>query len=280
MSKKLRDCFILFHLSTGDCLTMYACICHYAEIYKNIYIFCFERNQKFIKQLYENKNVIVNVSPQIEHNNCPLHYAAPLSHISKYVPKLKDYDLIKSGNSFSYDGKIIDEWKQLDKYGEFWKKFYVQVHLPYKIRYEYTNINRNYKSENDFYNKIKKIYGEKFIFVQDHQSINYNHKGRRCILNENIINNEIPIFHPNINFYKNHKTHKFYNLWNKDLISDNLLDYCTILEKSEKIIMIDSSFSCLCVYLNLNNVKEKIIYSSLDLIDYHKSFNDWVIKRK
>jgi hypothetical protein len=55
MSKKLRNCFILFNLSTGDCLTMYACICHYAKIYKNIY--CLEKNQKFIKQLYENKYV-------------------------------------------------------------------------------------------------------------------------------------------------------------------------------------------------------------------------------
>lgn len=274
------NCFILFHLSTGDCLTMYACICHYSKLYKYIYIFCLERNEKFIKQLYKNKNIIITVIPKIEHNKIELHYAAPLSYINKFLPKLKDFDIIKSGNSFSEDGKIIDEWDKLNKYGEFWKKFYAQVNLPYEIRYKYTDINRNYKKEIDFYEKIKKIYGEKYIFAQDHLSVKYKHAGRQSLLNENIINNEIPIFHPNINFYRNHKNHKFYNLWNTDLISDNLLDYCTILERAEKIIMIDSSFSCLCVYLNLENVKEKIVYTNLNYIDYHKSFKNWFIKNK
>ena len=272
-----ENCVKLSHLSTGDCLTMNACICYYSEIYKNIYIFCLERNEQFIKQLYYNKNIIIIVIPQEEHEKYNLHYAAPLSYISKYISELVDYDIIKSGNSFDENGTIIDEWDKINNIGEFWKKFYYQVNLPYEIRYKYTDINRNYYNEKDFYNKIVNIYGSKFIFAQDHLSLNYNHKGRRVLLNKNIINNEIPIFHPNINFYEEDKEHKFYNLWIKDLISNNLLDYCTVLENSEKIIIIDSSFSCLCAYLNLSNVKEKIIYSNLDLIDYHKSFNDWKI---
>lgn len=272
-----ENCVILFHLSTGDCLTMYASICYYSEIYKNIYIFCLERNEKFIKQLYQNKNIIITIIPQKEHEKCQLHYAAPLSYISRYMIGLVDYDIIKSGNSFDENGKIIDEWKNINHVGEFWKKFYFQVNLPYEIRYNYVDINRNNSNEKDFYDKIINIYGSNYIFVQDHLSINYNHKGRRSLLNKDIINNDIPIFHPNINFYQDNKEHKFYNFWNKDLISNNLLDYCTILEKSEKIIIIDSSFGCLCTYLNLSYVKEKIIYSNLDLIDYHKSFNDWKI---
>lgn len=272
-----ENCVILFHLSTGDCLTMYACICHYMEMYKNIYIFCLERNAQFIEQLYHNKNIIITIIPQLEHEKCKLHYAAPLSYISKYIPKLVDYDIIKSGNSFSEDGKITDEWFGMHSVGEFWKKFYYQVKLPYEIRYKYTSINRNYNTETIFYNKIISRYGSKYIFAQDHRSIYYKHKGREKLLNENIINDDIPIFHPNINFYENHKTHKFYNLWNENLISNNLLDYCTILENATKIIMIDSSFGCLCVYLNLENVKEKIIYSDLDVIDYHKNFKDWKI---
>ena len=49
---------------------MYAAICYYTEIYKNIYIFCLERNEKFIKQLYENKNIIMTVIQQKENENC------------------------------------------------------------------------------------------------------------------------------------------------------------------------------------------------------------------
>lgn len=270
-----KNCVILFHLSTGDCLTMYACISHYCKIYENLYIFCLERNEKFIKQLYYNKNVIIKLIPQKEHNNCKLHYAAPLNYISKYLNELTNYDLIKSGNSFSEDGKIIDEWNKMT--GEFWNKFYFQVNLPYEIRYNYNDINRNYIDEKNFYEKIINIYGSKYIFVQDHQHINYKHKGRKINLNMNNIDSDIPIFHPNINFYQNYKGHKFYNLWNENLISDNLLDYCMILENAEKIIIIDSSFGCLCPYLKLENVKEKKIYSNLNLIDYHKSFKDWEI---
>jgi hypothetical protein len=273
------NCVILFHLSTGDCLTMYAAICYYAEIYKNIYIFCLERNEIFIKQLYENKNIIIRVISQKEHEKCNLHYAAPLTYISRYTTELIDYDIIKSGNSFDENGNIIDEWNSMNNIGDFWRKFYFQVNLPYEIRYKYTDINRNNKNEKDLYDKIINIYGSRYIFVQDHLAVNYYHKGRRVLLNKDIINNDndIPIFHPNINFYQDDKEHKFYNLWNKDLISNNLLDYCTLLEKSEKIMIIDSSFGCLCAYLNLSNVKEKIIYSNLNVIDYHKSFNDWKI---
>jgi len=252
-------------------------MCYYSEIYTNVYIFCLERNEQFIKQLYYNKNIIIIVIPQIEHENCQLFYATPLNYINKYIKNLVDYDIIKSGNSFSDDGKIINEWEYMSVYGEFWKKFYHQVNLPYEIRYKYTNINRDYEREENLYNNIINIYGSKFIFFQDHRSFNYNHKGRSIILNRNILDDDIPIFHPNINFYENDKQHKFYNLWNENLFSNNLLDYCALLEKSEKIIIIDSSFSCLCCYLNLVNVKEKIVYSNLDLIDYHKNFKDWKI---
>lgn len=275
-----ENCIILFHLFTGDNLTMYACIRYYSTKYKKVCIFCLKRCEKFVKQLYEKySNIKILILPD-NYETKKLYYNVPLTDLSKYINNIDNYDIIKSGNSFSEDGKIIDEWDKLNKYGEFWKKFYAQVNLPYEIRYKYTDINRNYKKEIDFYEKIKKIYGEKYIFAQDHLSVNYKHAGRQSLLNENIINNEIPIFHPNINFYRNHKNHKFYNLWNTDLISDNLLDYCTILERAEKIIMIDSSFCCLCVYLNLENVKEKIIYSTLDLIHYHKSFKNWIIKNK
>jgi len=234
----------------------------------------------FVKQLYEKYlNINITILPEKYENN-KLYYNVPINHLTKYLQTVKDYDLIKTGNSFSEDRSIIPEWSKMNHIGEFWRKFYYQANLPYSIRNKYLDINRNHKRELDFYNEIKTIYGEKYIFVHDHCHIIYNHRGRHSNLNrDRIINDDIPIFHPNINFYCNNKNHKFYKLWNKDLIKDNLLDYCMILEKSYIIHCIESSFTCLSAYLNLDKVKNKYIYETrnLDLIDYHPfgNFHKW-----
>lgn len=273
-----NNCIILFHASTGDCITMYACICHYATLYKNIYIFCLERNEKFIKQLYQKMNVIITVVPEKEHKKHKLHYAIPLTYINKYLSLKKDeYDLIKTGNSFREDGTIEPEWNNMKNIGEFWKKFYHQAKLDYSIRYKYTEINRDHEREMQLYNKIVEKYGEKYIFIHDHGHITYDHLGRKSYLNRDIINNDIPLFHPNINFYKNKLGHKFSKLWSKDLISDNLLDYCTIIERAEKINIIDSVFICLAPYLDLSNVKDKRVKSKLNLKDYDKRLSSWKV---
>jgi hypothetical protein len=237
-----------------------------------------------IKQLYEHKNIIITIIPQSEHETCKLHYSAPLRYIDKYIHyteiKNKQYDLIKTGNSFSEDGSICPEWNKMAKVGEFWKRFYHQAKLPYSIRYQYTDINRNKEREHELYNKIVSNYGNNYIFVMDHGHITYDHKGRQKYVDKKQIMKQypnIPIFHPNINVYKDDKNHKFYSMWNDTLISDNLLDYCTILEKATHINMIDSSFGCLCAYLDMSFVKTKKIKTTLDLVDYHKSFKKWTL---
>jgi hypothetical protein len=243
----MENCIILHHLFTGDCFIMYPCICYYAEKYKNIYIFCLERNETFIKQLYSKMNVIITVIPQKEHDKCNLPYAAPLSYINKYLPTIKDYNLVKTGNSFSENGKI----------------------------------NRNHERELDFYKKITSIYGKEYIFVHDHRNINYTHKARSVYINKNIINeNEhIPVFHPSVNFYNDHTENKFYMLWDKDLITNNILDFCMILEKATQINIIDSSFVHLCTYLDLSKVKEKKIVKPnwrATMVDLDNSFSTWI----
>jgi hypothetical protein len=279
----MENCIILHHLFTGDCFIMYPCICYYAEKYKNIYIFCLERNETFIKQLYSKMNVIITVIPQKEHDKCNLPYAAPLSYINKYLPTIKDYNLVKTGNSFSENGKIIPEWEEMNrnKIGEFWRKFYFQANIPYSIRDRYKSINRNHERELDFYKKITSIYGKEYIFVHDHRNINYTHKARSVYINKNIINeNEhIPVFHPSVNFYNDHTENKFYMLWDKDLITNNILDFCMILEKATQINIIDSSFVHLCTYLDLSKVKEKKIVKPnwrATMVDLDNSFSTWI----
>jgi hypothetical protein len=258
-----KNCFIQFHLSTGDNFTMYALICHYQKIYENIYIFCLYRNRYSIKQMYEKYNNI-NIFIIEEEAGCQI----PQYIFNKYSENITDYDIIKSGCH-------NENWNNCPK--NFWRYFYTAVGIPYEIRYEYMNINRNYEREINLYNKLINKYGEKYIFVFDHRNMNDSNTCPRK--NVDIINyDEIPIFHPNLNYYilKNNE-HPFFNLWNENLMSDNLFDYGYIIEKSQEIIMNDSSFSCLCPYLNLKNIKKKKIYTNHDCIDYHNSFNGWEI---
>ena len=260
-----KNCFILFHLSTGDNFTMYALIRHFQIMYENIYIFCLYRNRYFVKQMYEKyNNINIFVIEDPGYNNCSI----PDDIFNKYSKNIIDCDIIKSGCH-------NENWSNSNT---FWRDFYIHAAVPYEIRYEYININRNYEREINLYNSLIKRYGEKYIFIFDHRNIKYTH----CCLRKNIdldVNyyDKIPIFHPNFNFYTTINNNEFLNLWNEDLMSDNILDYGYIIENAEEIIINDSSFSCLCPYLNLSNIKIKIIYTNFNYIDYHNSFNDWKI---
>lgn len=272
----MKDCVILIHLYTGDCFTMYACISFFCKRYENIHIFSLERNAEFIKQLYKNMNVNITVIPKDEHAKSKLAYAAPESYIKKYM-KLKEYDLIKTGSSFSDDGKICNEWINYKKIiKNFWRIFYKQAGLDYDIRYNFMKINRNIEKEKEFYNKIVAIYGQKYIFLHDHRNINGKHTRNRFTKGLYIDDN-IPVFHPNINYYEGE--HKYSNLWKPELISDNILDYGMIMENAFIIDIVDSSFCCFSPYLNLSKVSKKIVRTDLDIQDYHKNFNDWVITK-
>ena len=260
------------HFYTGDCFTMYACVCHFSKIYENIYIFCLERNKEFIQQLYEKFNVNITVVPKIEHIKCRLAHAAPESYIKRYM-NIEDYDVIRTGCSFRDDAAIAEDWIDFKKtIKNFWRIFYKQANLDYEIRYDYMKINRNLEKETEFYNKIVSIYGSKYIFLHDHRSINGKHSRNRVIKGL-YLDEDIPVFHPNINYYES--DNKFYNLWTEKLISDNILDYGLIMEKAFIIDIVDSSFSCYCPYLNLENVSKKIVRTDLDMVDYHNSYKDW-----
>ena len=275
----LDNCVLLYHLFTGDILTMYACVSEYANRYKNVYIFSLKRCEKFVKQLYTlHNNIIITVLPENYERDNKLYYNVPIEDLSKYLLlKLDEYDLIKTGNSFSRDGKIIGEWNSISHVGEFWKKFYHQAKLDYSIRYKYTDLNRDHERELNLYNKVVERYGDKYIFIHDHGHITYDHKGRKSYLDRDIISSKIPLFHPNINFYKSKPNHKFHKLWDSSLISDNLLDYCLLIEKAEEINIIDSVFICLAPYLDLSNVKVKKVKSKLNLKDYDKRLSDWKV---
>jgi hypothetical protein len=246
---------------------MYASVCHFAQKYQKVIIFSLYRNRHTIKQLY---NKLSNVKVIVIDNKDYNIHLVPDEHINKSYEYCKqknlNIDIIKCGNNVpNFSGY------------QFWRSFYTQIGLEYNMRYKkkYNIINRNYEREHKLYNKVIKKYGYKYIFVHDHRFLDTIFRSARPNVIAPDIN--IPIFHPNCNYYEEvDKNNKFANLW-YNFISNNLLDYCMVIEKAYAIYISDSSFSCICPYLNLSHIKNKIIYSNLDVIDYHSSFSEWNI---
>ena len=261
----MDNCILVFHVATGDNLTLYSAIMHYSMIYKNVYIFCLYRNRNTVKQLYKKiPNIHIVLIENPEYN----FYMIPAKDIEKLEKKLVNYDKIVSG---CYSKEWV--WDAITE-KKVWRIFYDNMKLDYNIRNNYKKINREHNVDIEFYKEITKIYGTQYIFVHDHRNLIYKHYDHRTDVN---IEHSLPIFHPNINYYG--ENHKYGDLWSISFIRDNLFDYCKIIEEATEIHILDSSFSCLCPFLNLSKVKKKFIYTGWDYVDYHESFKDWTIIR-
>ena len=258
-----KNCIFLFHLSTGDNFTMYAAVRHFQKIYKDVYIFCLYRNRYTVPQLYEPYNNVHVCIIEETHNDC----VVPNTLIEKFKKNVTNFDLFVTGfHDPNFDGR-----------DGFWESFYNQLHLPYRMRYDYEDINRNKERELNLYNSIVSKYGENYIFLHDHRSITYKHY---CIRENVHVDSELPVFHPNINYYSDSENNCNYHLWSSDFSSDNLLDYCTLIENATEIHISDSAFSCLMPFLDLKNVKKKCIHTSLDIISYHNEYTNWEIVKR
>lgn len=258
-----KNCIFLFHLSTGDNFTMYAAVRHFQKIYKDVFIFCLHRNRHTVMQLYQPYDNVRIITIDETYNN----YVAPPQLINNLKSQITNYDLFMTG---FHDPTFVGN-------DGFWEKFYDQLHLPYRMRYNYEDINRNKERELTLYNAIVSKYGEKYIFLHDHRNIAYNHYAERANV---YVESDVPVFHPNINYYHGLENNCHGHLWSSEFMSDNLLDYCTLIENATEIHVSDSAFSCLTPFLDLKNVKKKCIHTSLNVIGYHDEYRNWEIVKR
>ena len=264
-----KRCFIVSHLSLGDQLIINGLIRYFSSIYSYTYLLCKKTNLKSTISIFSDNNSIIPIS--VNTNN----YVIDEDH---YLFNLyKDCDIIKIG-VLNNNWYILKSNFNIDNLPySFFETFYKQQNLDYKIRYNYEKINRNFSLEDKYYksimhnylNIINNITNNKYIFV--HYNIDNNK-----IISDKYINKNIPIFHPNINYYTDPKN-KYYNYWN-GIISNNITDYCKIIEKSYEIHVTFSSFLNLCVFLNLSKVTKKYIYTKVaNIKDLHENLKDWHI---
>jgi len=261
------NCILVFHVSTGDSLLNYAMVMYYQQIYKNVYIFCLYRNRFTVKQLYENYNNVHVIVIDESHND----YYVPEELINKYKNEIGDYKLIIASSK-------NPDWFKINRAFEFWRKFYILAEIPYEIRYDYKTINRHLNTENNLYQKLIAKYGKEYIFIHDHRHYNYKHYDPRRMVTLNVNEISIPVFHPNYNCYLDYPEHKYYQLWEEEFCVNNLIDYSTIIENASEIHINDSAFCVLCQYLDLSQVKVKCIYTNMNMIDMHNSYNGWIRK--
>ncbi len=255
-----KSCIILLHQGAGDCLTFYGLVRIYQIIYNKVYIFSLERNRNLMNQLYEDYiNInIINIQRKEIEDKIP---DEDLLMLENYIKNNnEEYDIIATGSN-----------KERTHVGFFWNYFYRQANLDYSIRYSFPLIKRNMKRELDLYNKVISIYGVNYVFVHDHRSIYNEKKNKR---NNVSIKCDLPIFHPNINYYiaENDNDNLYNNLWTHELSTNNILDYCLVIENCKGLFLNDSCFSCLVVYLDTSRIIEKRIYSPLNFPEYHNSF--------
>jgi hypothetical protein len=259
-NKKINDkCLIIGQLNLGDLFILNGAIRYYENIYENVILLCNRKHYKNILHMFNDSNIIniICSDEKILDNNYHIY--------NNY----KDYDIIKFGS-------INDNWDSLKSSLlinnlplSFFITYYSQIGIDYDIRYKFEKINRNFDNENIFYEKVMNSYADKYIFAHNCENFNDNFE----INNPN----NYPIFNPNINYYDYYRDSKYDKFWN-GIISDNIFDYCKIIENSIEIHLTFSSFFNLCVFLDLSKVKEKYIYTKITNIkDMHQNLDSWKI---
>ena len=102
------------------------------------------------------------------------------------------------------------------------------------------------------YDKVK-LMNKKIIFVHNETGTNlsFDIKKYKHVLNGD--ENDYLYINPNINMYP--QNHKYYNLCQELLNQESILFYKDIIINSEILILTDSCFWCLSMFLNLKNKK-------------------------
>lgn len=133
-----------------------------------------------------------------------------------------EYDLVKIIGQENLDRK---SGVQLER------QFYKIAEIDFNKKWDSFFIERNSEKEQDFFNKFAP--GKKYAFVHDDII-------RNMTINTRKISKGLEIFYPKRDF------------------TDNIFDYCTLVERAEEIHVIDSSFMFLIDLLDYKNPSQKL----------------------
>jgi len=147
---------------------------------------------------------------------------------------LKNEDLIVAGFYRHHEAKGFDE------------SFYLQNNVSFDKRWLNFYVERDLDSEKELFKKFNVTENE-YVFIHDDYTRNYN------ISQEKIVNKDLPIIRPKIG------------------LTDNVFDYCYLMQHSVESHFIDSSFRLIFDSLKLRNSN---IFYHINMLDNVKRNND------
>jgi len=232
-----KTLFIIPHLELGDNLIINGMIRYYVTKYNVILV---------VKEIYK-EQINIMYSDLLSENNKKLYFYYVKGGIIENIYLLNelpiDYNLKKLLNDNNIKTMIFNEYKSLYLESQnfipinYPQYFYTDFNLDWKIQYTYFKINRNMEEENDLYNRLINITGEKYIVIIDDEKRNY-------IIDKKYIFNNFPIF--KIGNNSKNKNEELNMIRHK-----NMFNYIKILENAHEIHSIDTSMLWLIDLLNI-----------------------------
>jgi hypothetical protein len=148
----------------------------------------------------------------------------------KYISVKNDESVKKfiEQNNIKFENLKIIGFDRHSKAKNFDDSFYLQHNVPFSYRWDKFFVKRDVEREYNFFKKFQIPEGE-YVFIHDDHRRNFR-------INENkILNKNLPILRP------------------IDGLTDNIFDYCYLMEKSKESHFIDSSFRLIFDSLKMRN---------------------------
>lgn len=254
--QKNNDCYFVSHLGLGDNITMSSVPRYLTIFYNKVYVFVKDnKNYDNMKLIFEdNQNIIlVKINPNREFANIKEIVNSLPNNIDLFVSGFCHTSYLKNKitNQYLINNKIHNE------YGSFKYKhivnFFNDIFMDFRIYSTFFYIPEN-KTTIELFEQIK---NKKIIFTHTKSS------NKEIFINfdKYVDSDDFFIVCPNKNFYK--ITHKNYDLANK-YVNLYLSNYISIIKNAVIIKIIDSSFSCIVIPLQ---IKKELKTDDIEICD-------------
>ena len=238
----MKKCLIISNQNIYDLININGLINYLSYKYDLVHLLVTSKNMNSSNIIFKNiTNLIL-----IENND--------FNNInSTYI----DNEIINLG---SYNKNCIKDFSVNNLSINYFEYFYNQLELSYELKYKYEYLERDFYEENKYYEKVKKLFKDGYIF--------YYNKNKNFVINDKKY-----VYNPIYNYYEDDINNK--NKW-IDIKYNNIFNLLSIIEGAEEIHIFDLDIYSLMPYLNLKKVKNKYIYfNNILLKNYHKNVDDF-----
>jgi hypothetical protein len=249
---KLKQCYILTHLGLGDHIYHDGMIRYLTTIYDIVHIVCFQSNVNNLTLLFTDILNIIKFVPVNDYDH-PNHY--------KEIENIKKYTTQNNIDEYFTGSYRRDKQDQIYDYPFSW---YDLVNIDCSVFWDYSYIPKP--------TKCSEIYS--LVEDMDYAFIHNTCSGGK-VFNTNLVEktfninrDNVLIINPCVNIYN--QEHKFYNVADK-FLKFKLLEYITVIENANYIMLSDSSFFGLAHHLKIKTDNKYYFHRGLD---YQHLYND------